>query len=398
MNQFPKLFKEDKEILKTLGMKNSKDSISIEFFHFINNPDGTIRWIYPKNNNNPSFLKFYNVSSWKSYLIDRTIRTFYFLNLKKVVASGNIDVQIEENSILKNVLEDSKDYSFSIFTGTKGDNRKVVIEADSINYGKIFSKLAISVNSKRLIQTEYENLNFLNSLKLTSVIIPKVLKYNSDKGLLTIEDVRPKKFKKSNKISELKVYFLQNLLIRTETEKVLSETQFYSILKGRVGSLNLLNEKTIGGKNISGLIRLLLVFLENLEEDKSYKFSFAHGDFTPWNLFETQKDLRVIDWELGKLDIPVFYDYFHYFFQSEILINRNASDEIFKKIKEVELLNEMKSLIKDDYLILYLLEVSSYYIEKFLKQEDLHEQVFWLLDTWEESFNILQKNKLFINE
>ena len=92
--------KEDYKILYQLGGQviHYEEETSVKFSH-INNPDNSIRWVYHCANKKPSFLKFYNISSWKSYLIDKIIRTLFFLNLKKVVASGNIDVQIEENSI-----------------------------------------------------------------------------------------------------------------------------------------------------------------------------------------------------------------------------------------------------------------------------------------------------------
>ena len=35
--------------------------------------------------------------------------------------------------------------------------------------------------------------------------------------------------------------------------------------------------------------------------------------------------------------------------------------------------------------IFYLIKNISYYLEKYILQKDLHEQVFWLLEVWEEA-------------
>lgn len=46
----------------------------------------------------------------------------------------------------------------------------------------------------------------------------------------------------------------------------------------------------------------------------------THGDFAPWNFFETGQGLFVYDWELGRERYEPSFDLAHYFVQSAILL------------------------------------------------------------------------------
>jgi hypothetical protein len=50
----------------------------------------------------------------------------------------------------------------------------------------------------------------------------------------------------------------------------------------------------------------------------------AHGDCAPWNLLKTPDGWVLVDWEDSRPDAPPFFDVFHFFVQSAVLLRRPA--------------------------------------------------------------------------
>jgi len=49
---------------------------------YINNPDGTPRWIWPADSEDPDFLMLYNISSFKSKFFMLMVRIIFKLRLQ----------------------------------------------------------------------------------------------------------------------------------------------------------------------------------------------------------------------------------------------------------------------------------------------------------------------------
>lgn len=65
--------------------------------------------------------------------------------------------------------------------------------------------------------------------------------------------------------------------------------------------------------------------------DKGLKFSFAHGDFCPWNIMKIETKIFVFDWELAGV-YPYGYDLFTFIFQTAFLLHPNTDvKEIYQK-------------------------------------------------------------------
>ncbi len=50
------------------------------------------------------------------------------------------------------------------------------------------------------------------------------------------------------------------------------------------------------------------------------RFSFAHGDFCPWNMMISESKIKVFDWEMAGF-YPEGYDLFYYIFQTSFLLS-----------------------------------------------------------------------------
>jgi len=89
--------------------------------------------------------------------------------------------------------------------------------------------------------------------------------------------------------------------------------------------------------------------------------------------------------------MPVLFDLFHYIFQSEVMINRSDYMHVKNEIERVLSLISTKQLIKqldvdiNVNFIFYLIYISSYYIDIYSEQKELHTQAFWLFEVWDDA-------------
>ena len=114
----------------------------------------------------------------------------------------------------------------------------------------------------------------------------------------------------------------------------------------------------------------------------------------------TNNSLKYVSEELAKNDIVLLYDFFHFIFQSQILISKSDYKSIYEVIVTLIKNNSRLKDIVQKYNIdinenykLYLLYTVSYYLDKYNNQEKLHDQVFWLIDVWFDAFNDLVDKK-----
>jgi hypothetical protein len=105
-------------------------------------------------------------------------------------------------------------------------------------------------------------------------------------------------------------------------------------------------------------------------------------------MYATKKKLFVYDWELASENIPLFFDFFHYVFQRNILIKHKRYKEIKKELHDYLNTDILKKLIQkyeiniNQYFSYYLYLNCSYYGLKYYQQKELHIQGYWLIDVW----------------
>jgi len=64
--------------------------------------------------------------------------------------------------------------------------------------------------------------------------------------------------------------------------------------------------------------------LTEINDGSGLYYTYAHGDFCPWNIMKVENALYVYDWELAG-DKPLGYDLFTYIFQVSFLLSPNES-------------------------------------------------------------------------
>jgi thymidylate kinase len=142
-----------------------------------------------------------------------------------------------------------------------------------------------------------------------------------------------------------------------------------------------------------GTLRKLVRLVDGMDEHKLIETSMSHGDFTPWNMYQKESTLQLYDWELANPMMPVGFDAFHFIIQQGILVDHLHWNGIEKEIR-TRLTEETFARFSvsgkanlDEYLKLYLIMNTVYYLKTYSRQEVWHKQVSWLLRTWNEGLS-----------
>ena len=262
---------------------------------------------------------FYGAISWFLFVKFSFFRFF----LKK-----NIDKYLPYDTILDTIGHPSL-IAFNI--GTVGPERKIT-GLGIHNESEFFIKFGTTKLAIANIINEYNILKLLSAYDYS----PKILDFKNKKSHVLL---------KTNTFSGRR---LKNL---------------------KVNSLILVN-----------LIQLAkLELLASKKSNHSLKFTFAHGDYCPWNIIINDKNILLFDWEMGG-HYPLGYDLFTFIFQTNFLLNPDMKiDYILSANKKFicEFFNFFNVKDWSDYLIAFAeIKIS---IEKNKKSFLLHKNYCQLL-------------------
>lgn len=373
----------------TFRINQSQGNSSIlqtkEFF-FISNSDKSIRWIWPKELSNPSYLNFYCANNLKSKVYVFASRILFKLGLEKRLSSGSIIVKSKADSAIEKLVKSNSCDAYSIFLGTTGPNRKIIVECGSDGKTEKFIKIPVGIRAKILVQREAEILESLDA-QIGKNFTPQVL--HSSEDYLVQSNHNEASLKRPHNFSEPQSNFLKQLYLNNTSLISPVETTFISKADERV---NILSDETVRPE-LKELWKRLKLVRSCLDVNSTIPMSRAHGDFTPWNMFEAQDGLYVYDWEMALDKAPLFYDLFHFEFQKGILQDRKSFYEILssieKKITDPIFSRELNIYPVDwsALLKLYLYHISSYYLSVYQSQSKLHMQVSWLVEVWNDGLD-----------
>lgn len=375
-----------KIIFKKLGYhvyskRSKKSDIAVRIL-YINNPNGTPRWIWNANCSTPLFLKFYNVGSKRAQFIAEFIRTIFYLKLQRFIFKSK-EYYFDAQSPMIDCTK-----SWALFTGTVGPNNKAILYLD-----QLFYKVATTESASQLIINEAKILNKIQN-NTSLFYTPNVVDKSTDVICLSdisSNDVRSTNFGSTHLFALAEMNLMDNKIIKTEYLYVFNtlKSKFLQIDDSRIP------------KN---LLRKLKSLIEDIQPEDTLSISLAHGDFTQWNMFEGKNKLALYDWELANSDMPIGFDYFHYHFQQGILVERKTWNEIYNDILKNCKNDFGKQLFNDDfntlhsYLKWYLLINCMNYLVVYSQQLKWHPQIDWLLKIWDEALNIFMTKKNTLRE
>lgn len=378
-----------KHLLEKLNYKTdtSDKGTKLDVF-IIKNPDDTARWVFPAHANKPHFLKFYHVEGFRSRVFALISRIVFFLGIQSFVyhkESWNLNPLISENKVTINLNK----AQWALFTGTPGPNNKMVLFTEK-EKGSVFYKIPSTERAAEIVKLEHAGSQKAFSVKPESFLVPTTIMH--DNGMLEMENIG-KKGKRSNVFSDQHKCALNEIYVKTARLEAPSKA-------------NCLNEgaRYLARAEMKADQRIpenLLYKLKLLEKELKYipvLSALGHGDFTPWNMFLEDDCLAIYDWELATEDYPLGFDAFHFVIQKGILIDRKPWSQIRQELAErVDpwgvSLTKGTGTIWENYLKMYLFVNISKQLDMYMRQEQWHTQVNWLMQTWNEALSDVTANR-----
>jgi len=178
----------------------------------------------------------------------------------------------------------------------------------------VFAKVAISNTSKDLIQNEFHVLSKLRCENLMSIYVPTVLAY-SEKELLEISNIKPKRCKQPSKLIDVQIVALTQINSINHKHVQWKDMQAKFEIESLIEDLKVkvIVDNGLDGQRIDSYIEKLSLLRKTINNEESLSCGLAHGDFTPWNMYINHEKLYIYDWELSKETMPVLFDLFHIF-------------------------------------------------------------------------------------
>ncbi|KIA97387.1 hypothetical protein OA88_21370 [Flavobacterium sp. JRM] len=351
------------------NQKNSEQDI-VQNVLFIKNLNGSIRWIWNAENSKPLFLKFYNVGGIRAKIFTLAVKLIFVLRVQKIVFNKKkYYFKKEENSFF-----DCQE-NWALFTGTMGSNNKAILYADAS-----FFKIATTVKAKRLIKSEHK---ILSNITFDFFKIPKSKQISENVvqfSDITCGGTRTNKIEIAHLKALTEMNFRGHNLIQIKDWELFKDLKFDFIM-------------TNDSRLPINMMRKISMLLNEISEDDYINVSLSHGDFTSWNMFESEEKISLYDWELFAFDRSTGFDYFHFIIQQGILIDKKSWKEIYIDIKE-QCRGESASFLFDydleilhKYLKYYLLINCINYLKIYAAQDKWHIQVDWLLQVWNDALN-----------
>ena len=168
----------------------------------------------------------------------------------------------------------------------------------------------------------------------------------------------------------------------------------------KLGEWELLNSLKNDFKGINdtripiNMVRKIKTLIENCSEDEKIELSLSQGDFTQWNMYESNGKIALYDWELASFERPKGFDYFHFIIQQGVLVDHKSWATIYQDIKR-ECVSEFGNQLfnndldeLNDYLKWYLITNCLHYLKIYSEQPKWHVQIDWLLQVWNEALNL----------
>ena len=351
-------------------------------FNYINNPDNSMRWLYSDQNKWASFLSFYNMATLRAKVIAATIKIAFKLGFKSLIKSGSFSIHYQAELKIDSLISQIPHDEYSIFMGTVGINRTVLIELNTKGETTHFIKNANTKPGIKALSHEGVILNGLKLKDFKSFAIPKVISsYVAD--ILITKSIKPKNAQRSNQLTPLHYNALSEMAFNPQRFSQLKSTTYWN---ETLHNISLLKKKGNYTKVIAKLVQLRT----ELNDVKHVYMALAHSDFTPWNIFTDHKKLYVYDWEDCEMETPMLYDLFHFHFQKGVLSERISVQQIKANILAACENKKIKNIIStyrinvETYFKMYLLKIITKYIGVFQQQNELNQQHNWLLTAYNE--------------
>lgn len=347
------------------------------------NPDGTIRWLWPVDATQPDFLLFYYVGSRRAQWFSWFVRLLFLLKQGNRLAQDQLMLHTTPEGYQR--FRRAGIDRWALFTGTPGPNRKLVVWYVTHARQRYFVKIALGLAAVTNLRQEALALRHLANQPFLQLDSPRLNAHCP--GVVIQEDMGEGEISPTTRLADLPSGALLELVSRNWHRQPLAQTAFWQQAGNTLSQLR----TTPDGRIPVALLDKLHKLMQSLDTHTSAPMAAAHGDFTPWNTLVRDKQLCVFDWELAQPVLPGLYDLFHFQYQSGTLIGNQGFGVVRQEIDamlnrpEWQLFCERHRMDTDQAEILYLIHTMTYYLSVYSRQSVWHQQVSWLLTTWNDA-------------
>lgn len=358
---------------------------------YINNPSGTVRWLYPAHIRQPLFLAFYNFDYWKASLYKLATKAAFSLGMTRLLSNGSVNIYGADEPLfmtsLVNANNSTLKSNYAVFTGTAGPNRKIVIADAGMGHLSHFFKIALNSRSAENISNEYKMLRLLESNPQLQHRIPKTEDIN--RHTICVSNICPPAYKKDNNWTDAHTQFLAAMYSSGQQSTRFSKLPILPFIETSLAGAA--TSPAIAENPVAqALVKQLRTLLSQLREgDPLVAYGVGHGDFTRWNCYQSDKEVFVYDWELARTDFPLLFDFFHFNIQGNVFAENTPAQDIQLRLEMLLQDPLVQRLLPGNagdsklYYQLYLLLNVSYYLNIYLRQATLHKEAYWLFSTWQ---------------
>ncbi|MBC8231740.1 phosphotransferase [bacterium] len=362
------------------------------------------RWLIPLDNRRvtSASLRLYNPSSLKGKVFKHILSNLAYLGIQRfwgrdrLLVASKVDAQDASLATFLQYLLNVRDISLAFSTGTLGYYRKTTAQVMSKD-GRVlaYAKIASTPQAQRLLAQEAKVLRSLAELRLSTGNVPRLLYSGQFHGSeLLVQSAPSERTRKGKKqLDRRHIEFLAEIFNQTCTRKSFSESEYWILVRRSVESLRARISDEWRRRLQNGL-----KICESALARKVIPLGLCHRDFVPWNTYLERWRLYVFDWEYAVEQGIPFWDIFHYFSFPAMLVARSSGKQLINRWwgrQFKPLLTQYAEKIGVDvglvpaYFLLYLIEVSSFYLDMFACDGIQETQREWLQKTWAEMLDEL---------
>ncbi len=325
-------------------------------------------------------MSIYQPSAFKGKLIKLFLPYFYWIpKLNWLINIQFVDIAVDKDvdRCIKNILGIDS-FLFSIYEGTPSVHQKMTMQIWQEKQILAYCKLSNNEDVKEILLNERNILNSLNDKGLgdnipTCFYCDKI-KEGDDDIIFMESTIKSRNSKIVNSFSDEQFDFLVNLYNNTKVNIDYNKSDLaksIDYLESQLSRFSSSDKESI----TNNIERVRGVYSAS-----QCDFSLYHGDFTPWNMFLTNEKLFVFDFEYAGATYPPFLDWFHFFTQTAICVDKMSADEIVRLFEKSNL--QIKRYCGDVNLLytVYLLDIISKYLNR--EKGNLSANTQQLIDIW----------------
>ncbi len=326
-------------------------------YYMINN--GYKVWILPRKYMKEG-LKIYQISNWRGFTVKHIFPKIAMSRLARKlfmtqICEGGLSRELQE--VIN--LYDKQPYQISMYFGNLDvrQNYKATLQIYHPQGKSWYLKLSDEKIVKDAFENEQENLAYLKE-RAISCIPQKTSMEKREEWCFLIQDSVAYGMTKYH-ITKQHWNNLQSIYEKTKVQIDYEESDFKK-------SIDYLKEQFLKNPYWEKRKEFQKIVLDMEQWVQNYLkyYSFAHGDYTPWNIYWDSKGIEMFDFEYSmKYAIP-FLDYFHFICQTDIIryhMNWKRTLKVYEK--------ERKHLIgysenPDKLFIGYLIYIIAFYLKR----------------------------------